>query len=317
MSNTKYALDKLLFKEEGYVYVLFDSTKNEDVHNQILLEEPNYIELYDVEKNPNFESITPFIIRLEKNSNFTKWIFEACQYQEIGFFFSSPSNDLEELKRHFDIFTQIQKYKDNRKFYFNFYNPVSLSLWLDVMPTKRRLEFFMMIHSIVIENEFDDGFKRFTLDIEGKLHLQNFKDNADEAGMPLEVEDAHTGTMYASTIQKPWVFSPEENNVMSKISRENFLIRIFKKIWKYKSVQERYSREILWKQFHIWAENFIKLGIERKQDLALFLVSISMYESLWKEHQEKIFAILHNKDEEARIRYMEIRDIVNKGDNNG
>lgn len=313
-TDQPFALEKLLFpgKEQAgfHTYMIFDSTKNTKIHDQLLFEEPPYIALYNLQQNPNFEPVTPYLIQLQKDAKFSQWLWDKCIGKEIGFFFLSPCDDLNELYKHFAAFIQIQKPDSHSKFYFNFYNPISLNLWLEAMPKEARLLFFNPIDTIIVENEMADGFNAYTLSSNGILYKNCYNHQVEPIEPVSQPVSPHTAMKVAANINNPWVFSTSENEAMSAISRKNFLLRIFKKIWQYDSIREKHKADELWEKLHNWSENLLGYGIKGKQDMALFLACFSQYEEQWYANRDQILSVLANLDQDAHLRYEQIKMIV-------
>jgi len=294
----------------SHLYVLIDSTKHKDLIEQFLFEEPEYISLFDTSSDFELEKISPYIIKVEHETKFKEWLLAEWGENQSGFFFYSECDQLEELYQHFLTFTEIKKIDSDSSFFFNFYNPISLMLWLNAMPLLSRLEFFKVIENIIVESEIINQIKVIELDAAGFLVISEvLEDNSTE-----EIK-CYQNPMQRVTTRKteqslPWQLSEEESVAIHKVSRYVFMVDITRKMWAYPSIREKHSYKSLWVKIQGWTEKLYEKNIKRKDDLAHFLILLAKYQDEWIEHANEINVILLDLDEMSRIKYLKIRDIV-------
>ena len=295
----------------NHLYVIIDSTKHKDLVDQFIFEEPEYISIFDTSLDYELEKISPYIVKLESGSKFKEWLLAEWGEKQSGFFFYSDCESLEELYQHFLTFTEIKQPNSDSSFFFNFYNPMSLVLWLNATPLISRLEFFKVIQNIILESEIIGQIKVLELDTAGFLVISEvLEDNSTE-----EIK-CYQNSMQRVTTKKtekslPWLLSEEESNIIHKISRYKFMLDITRKMWAYSTIQEQHSYKGLWKKVHDWTDNLSRVNVRKRKDVALFLILLAKYEEQWLQHKNEINLILANKQESSgRIKYLDIRDIV-------
>ncbi|NRA39107.1 MAG: DUF4123 domain-containing protein [Planctomycetes bacterium] len=110
------------------LYVLLDAARNPQIWPAIRDAEEQHICLFAGKLEPAVVEVAPYIVALEPDAAFTKWLLAKGWGDSWGIWFAAPV-DLDELQKHFRHFTQVRD--DNQKtLYFRFYDP---RVWRDYM----------------------------------------------------------------------------------------------------------------------------------------------------------------------------------------
>jgi hypothetical protein len=111
------------------------------------------------------KEVSPYIIEFPVRSVFRQWWFEQWG-NSIGVLVEAPVT-LEELRRHFRTLTVVRGAEDKKKYFFRFYDPRVLRVFLPACTPDEVKQFFGPITAFYCEGDGGAEFVAFTLAKDG------------------------------------------------------------------------------------------------------------------------------------------------------
>lgn len=162
MTNTNniQQLEQLLWADEGtHVYAIFDGASVPDLQDHLFEQQPDYICLYRGELAPDIAEVAPYLVRLEKETEFAHWALAEGWGQHWGIFVRSQA-ELHELRQHFRKFLTVYT-PDNTPVLFRYYDPRVLRIYLPTCNAEELATVFGPVTSYFLEGEKPDSALRF------------------------------------------------------------------------------------------------------------------------------------------------------------
>jgi hypothetical protein len=168
MDKIVEAISPILFKDDGTaVFAVLDGGSIpgllEKLHAVPRLE---FVCLYAGEIKPELAKVAPYLVRLEPNSEFAKWVLREGWGKHWGVFVVAPADFLA-MRRHLRRFLIVHT-TDGKPFYFRYYDPRVLRPYLPTCTAEELREFFGPIRTWIAEGEDPRALLRFNL-AAGKL----------------------------------------------------------------------------------------------------------------------------------------------------
>jgi len=156
-SNTKLleSLQDELFRSVGKLYVILDGAGIPDLLDKLYGLRPEFVCLLPGELEPGMAKVVPYLVRLERNDAFTKWVLERGWANDWGIFVASEA-DLDALRRHFRNFLIVYN-KQGRPMFFRFFDPRALPPVLKTYASKDLQQFFGPVASFALSRETGEG----------------------------------------------------------------------------------------------------------------------------------------------------------------
>lgn len=146
--------------EGSALYAILDAARHSDVPYLLKWANVEHECLYMGESRENLWFVAPYLLKVETQSEFFTLLLEQGWGQSWGIFLTSAS-DLAQLHKHFRHFLLV-KGEDDRDFYFRFYDPRVLRVYLPTCTAEEAREFFGPISSYLMEAERPDALLKFT-----------------------------------------------------------------------------------------------------------------------------------------------------------
>jgi hypothetical protein len=121
-------LEKYLFREGAYTYAVLDGASVPDLPQRIFDFKPWNICLYRGELSDEMIHVAPYLVLLEKGSEFSKWLLTECWGKHWGIFAQSPVS-LSGMRKHFRSLLTVDDDLGNPML-FRFYDPRVLAPFL-------------------------------------------------------------------------------------------------------------------------------------------------------------------------------------------
>ena len=120
------------------VFVLLDAARDGRVYDFIRRTKLDRRCLFLGDLHPRLARAAPYLVHLSRRSPWTRELLEAGWGRSWGIFVRSPAI-LQDLRRHFRRFLQVQD-EDGRRLFFRFYDPRVLRVYLPTC-NRRELEY--------------------------------------------------------------------------------------------------------------------------------------------------------------------------------
>lgn len=134
-------------------YALLDAARDERIYPALLAADCNWACLYRGDAAARMAEVAPYLVELERNAQFTRWLLHHGWGKSWGIFVTAIAG-LEVLRAHFRKFIMAQL-PDGRSVYFRFYDPRVLRAYLPTCTDEELEAIFGPVERYSMEN--DDG----------------------------------------------------------------------------------------------------------------------------------------------------------------
>jgi hypothetical protein len=190
-------------------YYLLDGARCNDALDDTLQQAPKHMSLYKGRSEENLASVAPYLI--DVNTTFEQWILKNGWGKSWGYFLESEL-PFEAVYSHFRKFLIVEN-EDFTQFYFRFYDPRVIRLFLPTCDTKQ-LQAFLDPLDLLISEMPEEESKVTLFSIEnGKLKVvyddvQKYFEPPSLPSDPLTT----TSTITAEQATKSGAFQKETDN---------------------------------------------------------------------------------------------------------
>ena len=143
--------DRLFENEELKVFAVLDGASIPDLRFALYEHQPEHVCLYRGELEPDLAEIAPYLVRLEREADFTGWLLDEGWGRHWGIFALSPES-LEVMRNHFRQFLIVYG-PENEPLYFRYYDPRILRLYLPTCQADELAALFGPVASYLLEAE--------------------------------------------------------------------------------------------------------------------------------------------------------------------
>ncbi len=138
---------------EANVFAVLDGASISPLLDKLAQHQPEHYCLYSGELVPELAKAAPYIVRLEKDSTFTRWVLEGYG-QHWGIFAMAKAN-LRSMRDHFRDLLMVEDAKGN-SLYFRFYDPRIFQVFWPTCDDDQQAILFGPVRSYLVEVEGDD-----------------------------------------------------------------------------------------------------------------------------------------------------------------
>lgn len=160
MSAPLSNLKRHLFGDAGTkLYAVLDGASVPGLLPKLHALQPEHVCLYRGELEPDLAECAPYLVHLQPDHEFTKWVLTNGWGKHWGIFAVTDA-DLKDLRKHFRTFLRV-KSPEGKTLYFRYYDPRVLRVYL---PTCNRGEtevIFGPVTSYLCEDEDPKGLLSF------------------------------------------------------------------------------------------------------------------------------------------------------------
>lgn len=142
------------------LYAILDAARHSDVPYLLKWAGVEHECLYEGETREKLWYVAPYLLKCDPASDFFKQLLEDGWGKSWGIFLTSSSK-LDELLTHFRQFLLV-KDEDNKDFYFRFYDPRVLRVYLPTCTAEEVREFFGTNGAYLLEAAEPDTLLKFT-----------------------------------------------------------------------------------------------------------------------------------------------------------
>jgi len=147
-------LDELLppfpENERMRAYAILDAARDERIYPAVLRADAEWTCLYRGDAAVTMAEVAPYVVQLDRGSQFTAWILEHGWGDSWGVFLNAAV-PLEVLRTHFRRFVFVQL-PDGRNVYFRFYDPRVLRVYLPTCTEDEAEKLFGPVDRFLMED---------------------------------------------------------------------------------------------------------------------------------------------------------------------
>ena len=147
---------------DGYLYGLLDCARNDRIYPILSRSDAEYRCLFKGAIAHELAAASPHIARFHLGSRMLRWLIEEGWGDSWGIFFASDAR-LIALQDHFREFLTACD-EDGAVFYFRFYDPRVMRLYLPTCLEKELRTVFGPVRAFFIEAENDEEFEEYRFD---------------------------------------------------------------------------------------------------------------------------------------------------------
>jgi len=142
------------------LYVILDAARTFDIPFRLRSANVEHTCLYQGQSQEVLWHVAPYLVRCEQDAAFVHWVLDQGWGDSWGIFLTSQAG-LEDLQAHFRRFL-IVKSEDDREFYFRFYDPRVVRIFLPTCTPEEIMQFFGPVSCYLTEGEQPDTLLKFT-----------------------------------------------------------------------------------------------------------------------------------------------------------
>jgi hypothetical protein len=144
------ALSQALFADaESNVYAILDGAAVPDLLNELYRMDPAYECLYRGELEPDLAWVAPYLVHLEPDAPFTRFVLEQGWGGSWGIFATSNAR-FDEVRRHFRRFLMVHT-SEGKPLYFRYYDPRVLREFLPIADAEQIKTMFDLLKAYFAE----------------------------------------------------------------------------------------------------------------------------------------------------------------------
>jgi uncharacterized protein DUF4123 len=162
LTNNKtieYLAASLFEDNEINVYAVLDGASIPDLLDKLYELQPEHVCLYRGELEPDIAEVAPYLINLERDTEFSDWVFEKGWGNHWGIFAMS-NESLRTMRNHFRTFLMVYD-PEFKPLYFRYYDPRVLRTYLPTCDAEGLASLFGPVVSYFLEDEDPKNALRF------------------------------------------------------------------------------------------------------------------------------------------------------------
>jgi len=158
------ALGKFIQQGES-LYALLDAAQSSEIPYRLKFTKTEHDSLYRGRSEEALWYVAPYLAVCEPDSDFVEWVLTHGWGNSWAVFLTSGA-DLESLRKHFRQFLLV-KAEDDRDYYFRFYDPRVLRVFLPTCDLTEAREFFGPVSRFLMEGETSEALLSFAASEQG------------------------------------------------------------------------------------------------------------------------------------------------------
>jgi hypothetical protein len=160
-------LHSVLRGQADQLYALLDAARDPEVVKLLRESQAEYQSLYDGDKAKEMDDFAPYLVRLPGDSPLLPTLVENGWGKSWGVYLVCGL-PFKEVRRHFRKFLTV-KDESGKEFYFRFYDPRVLRIFLPTCTAEETKEFFGPIGQFLLENDDGGRLVHFTASTQGVM----------------------------------------------------------------------------------------------------------------------------------------------------
>jgi hypothetical protein len=158
----KVITDMLWATRDEQVYCILDGASIQDLLDRLYAQvRPEFECLYRGELAPDIAEVAPYLVKLEHDAEFTRWVLSAGWGNHWGIFMTTPA-DLRSLRQHFRKLNVVYD-PEHRPLLFRYYDPRVLRVFAPTTDEEQLAEVFGPVHYFILEGSEPGQVLRLTL----------------------------------------------------------------------------------------------------------------------------------------------------------
>lgn len=146
------AIRRYLFSDaETNVYAVLDAANAPDLLDKLYELRPPFACLYNGELEADMAEVAPYLVQLDADGPFTRWLLEQGWGRNWGIFLTSPG-DLRAVRRHLRTFLMVYD-PDGQPLYFRYYDPRVLRTYLPTCNAEETQFVFGPVERYLLEDQ--------------------------------------------------------------------------------------------------------------------------------------------------------------------
>jgi hypothetical protein len=159
IERAKHYLGEETRQAHAALFAILDGARADAISVKLQEPEIECVSLYKGEPEERLAGVAPYLVRLEPDGELFAWAMEEGWGDNWGVFLTSAAG-LEDLRQHFRRFLMVNDDEGGR-FYFRFYDPRVLRVYLPTCTAKEIRLFFGPAMGYLMESEDGEQLLRF------------------------------------------------------------------------------------------------------------------------------------------------------------
>lgn len=156
-------LQRGLFTPEHHVFTILDGATVPGLLVKLHRDEPEHVCLYQGELLPDRAEIAPYLVRLERDSRFTDWLFDQGWGKHWGIFAQVRHQvELKQVRKHFRAFLRAELPSGQSQL-FRYYDPRIFRVLLPRFNAEETPRIFGPVSAYLMESPEADVALRFII----------------------------------------------------------------------------------------------------------------------------------------------------------
>lgn len=154
------------------IYAVLDGASIPDLRMKLYELRPEHVCLYRGELKPDMAEVAPYLVRMVRGTEFSRWVLAEGWGHHWGVFAQSRYS-LAEVRKHFRSFLTVHA-ETGKPLLFRFYDPRVLRDFLPTCNDKELKNFFGIVLNFALEGETDQILLNYYLP-NGELKINRFE----------------------------------------------------------------------------------------------------------------------------------------------
>ncbi len=150
------------------LYVMLNAARDEKIYSKMLSVDDPFCSLYRDDLPPSLADSVPYLVQMQSNSSFSRWLLQEGWGQQWGYFLASAAS-LQDLQQHFANLVVVQDERGKDAF-FQFYDPRIMRNFFKSCHRDELKWVFGPVFRFYIEDEQSDYVNLYSRSADGLVH---------------------------------------------------------------------------------------------------------------------------------------------------
>ncbi len=179
LQQTEYVIDQLwqprAQKSDPVVYVILDGARNKKIFPLLNESGARFSCLYEDKLDYAMTQAAPYLVRLEKDADFTRELIQQAWGNSWGIFAiaDKPTSTLIRVRRNCRKIAFVRDIAKKRKLVFRYYDPRVMRVYLPTCNTSEADKVFGPVSEFVMEGKTADQMLRFICTKQGAVNIND------------------------------------------------------------------------------------------------------------------------------------------------